>query len=550
MVGSLKGQTFLHGAIILLVANVIVKVIGAIFRIPIYNLIGGEGWSYYQTAYSLYVYFFAISTAGLPVAISRMVAVANMEQNYEEERKIFRLSLLIFIAVGVTGTGIMIAASRAFAETARNPDAYYSVLILAPTLFFVCLTAAFRGYFQGKQNMIPTAVSEIIESLGKLLIGIGAAWYALSRGYELHIVAAFAVSGLTVGVAAGVIFLTVTKLVAARYERYHRREHTPSGKPASNKFKVSVRKNGEILRDIIKIALPITLSASLISLSGIIDTFLMTRRLIDAGYTEAAARAAFGDYSAQAVSIFNFPNVLVIPFAVSIIPVLSMQFAKKNTAAIKSTVESTFRVVSFISMPCAFGIASMSRPILNLIFTDREAVEATAPLLSVLAFAVVFVAMVAVTNSMLQAQKQERKTVISMGCGIVIKFVASYVLIGIPAVGRFGTPIATFLCYFTITGINFYFLVKYTGIVPPVRRTFMKPFMASAIMSICTILIYMLLDNLLNGSGIATVLAIIIAAGIYLILTLMFRTLTREDVLLLPKGAKLYEALKKRNLID
>lgn len=542
--GNLSKQTFLHGAIILLVGNIIVKVIGAIFRIPIYNWIGGAAWSFYQTAYSLYGAFFVISTTGLPVAISRMISVSSMEQNYEEEKKIFRLSLCIFVIVGIAGTAILMSASRALTETAGNPDAYYSVLVLAPTLFFVCITAAFRGYFQGKQNMFPTAISEVIESLGKLFIGLGATWYALNRGYGLHIVAAFAISGLTVGVAAGALFLSITKFFTGKYE------HKAKQSGGQKKLKISVRKNSEIIREIIKIALPITLSALLLSFSGIIDTFLMQRRLIDAGYTAEAARAAFGDYSVQAISIFNFPNILVAPFAVSIIPVLSRHFADKNRAAIKSTVESTFRVVSIISMPCAFGIASMSKPILNLIFTDTEAVEATAPLLSVLAFAVVFVAMVSLTNAMLNAQKQERKTVISIGCGITVKFVASYILIGIPEIGRFGTPIATFLCFLTIASINFYFLVKYTGIVPPIRRTFLKPFMSSAIMSICTILIYMLLNNLLNGSRIATMFAIIMAAGIYIILTLLFKTLTREDVLLLPKGAKLYAAMKQKNLID
>jgi len=521
-------------------ANIIVKIIGAVFRIPIYNLIGGEGWSYYQTAYSLYVSFFVISTAGIPIAIARMISVANMNKNYEEEKKIFRISLLLFIIIGIAGTGMMAAVARVFTDTARNPDAYYSVLILAPSLFFVCVAFTFRGYFQGKQNMVPTAVSEIIESLGKLIIGITAAWYAISRGYDLHIVAAFAISGLTVGVAVGVIFLSITKFLNRKQEKA---EHKAG-------FKTASRKNGEIMREIIKIALPITLSASLLSLTGIIDTLIMTRRLIDAGFAEEAARAAFGHYSAQAISIFNFPSVLVIPFAVSIIPVISMAFANKNIAAIKSTIESTFRVVCIITMPCAFGIAVMSKPILNLIFTDKEAVEATAPLLSVLAFAVLFVALVSVTNAMLQAQKQERKPIISMGCGTAVKLVSSYILVGIPEINRFGTPISTILCYLTITLINFYFLVKHTGIVPPVRRTFMKPFMASAIMSICTILIYMLLNDILSGSRIAVMLAIIAAAGIYIILKLAFKTLTREDVLLLPKGAKLYESMKNKNLID
>ena len=547
--GDINKQTFLHGALILMVANIIVKIIGLIFRIPIYHQIGGEGWSYYQTAHTLYVYFFSIATAGLPIAISKMISIANMEQNYEEEKRIFRLSLFIFITLGIIVTSSMIGAARFFAEAvAVIPEAYYSILVFAPALFFVCLTASFRGYFHGKQNMIPTAISEVIESLGKLLIGLGAVLYAISRGYELYIVAAFAMSGLTVGVVGGFIFLSITKFISGRRES--KRREKESAQIQQRKFKIAPRSNKEILREIIKIALPITLSASLIRLSAVVDTFVMVRRLIAAGYTEEAARTAFGDYSAQAVTIFNFPNVLIIPFAVSIIPVLSQHFASKNKMAIQSTVESTFRVVSIISMPCAFGIASLSVPILSLMFVDRVAVAATAPLLSVLALSVVFVSIAAVTNSMLQAQGQERKTVISTGCGILVKLVSSYILVGIPEIGRFGVPIGTFLLYFTVTAMNFYFLVKYTGIVPPIRRTFMKPFMASAIMAICTILIYMFLNNMMNGSRIATLLAILVGAVIYAILTLLFKTLKRDDVLLLPKGEKLYAAMKRKNLID
>jgi stage V sporulation protein B len=354
----------------------------------------------------------------------------------------------------------------------------------------------------------------------------------------MYIVAAFAVSGLTVGVAAGVIFMSITKFLNRN------REEQKNGEIKT------VRKNGEIMREIIKSAVPITLSASLLSLSPLIDTFTMTRRLIDAGFAEETARAAFGHYSAQAISIFNFPGVLVIPFAWSIIPGISMAFANKNTEAIKTTIESTFRVVLIISVPCAFGIAVMARPILALIFAYREAVEATAPLLSVLAVAVVFIAMIVVTNAMLQAQKQERKVIISTGCGTAVKLISSYVLVGIPEINKFGTPISSVLCYLTIMAINFYFLVKHTGVTLPVRRVFIKPFIAGAVMSVCAVLVYMLFNNILNGSRTAAIPAIIIAAGVYIILTLAFKTLRREDVLLLPKGAAIYEAMKSKNLID
>lgn len=543
-----KKQTFLHGALILVCANLIVKIIGAIFRIPIYNILGGEGYANYQDAYTLYAMFFAISTAGLPVAIQRMISVANANQNFEEEKKIFKLALILFVLVGTVGTGIMIFGAKAYSSfVVKNDNAYFGILVLAPTLFFVCITSAFRGYFQGHQNMIPTAVSEIIEALCKLLIGIGAAMYALDRyGTErLDIVAAYAIGGLTVGVALGTFYLFLRRLLLSRAE------HNIKVSDKMNAFKKSARKNGEIMKEIITISLPIMFSSLIVSMAGAIDSSMMKWRLEGIGWTNEAANEAFGDYFGMAVPFFSLPNTLVVPLAVSIISVIAAAFAENNKKLIKSTVESTFRVALIITMPCAFGIACMSKPILNLIYSKYpEAVQTTAPLLSILAIAVVFVSMMTITNSMLQAQGQEKKTIISMACGMLVKIISSYILIGIPEINRYGTPISTCLCYFTIMALNFYFLVKYTGIVPPLRRTFIKPFMSSSIMAICTILVYILMNNILGGSRIAIIPAVATAVLIYIILTLLSKTLTREDVLLLPKGTKIYDAMKKKNLVD
>jgi stage V sporulation protein B len=253
----------------------------------------------------------------------------------------------------------------------------------------------------------------------------------------------------------------------------------------------------------------------------------------------------------MAVPFFNLPNTLAVAFATSIIPVIATAFSEKNTQAIKSTIESTFRVVSIIAMPCAFGLACMSKPILSLIYPERMSeVVSTAPLLSILGLGVVFVSMMTITNNMLIAQHQEMKTIISMICGMSVKIISSYILIGTPWINKFGTPIGTCLCYLTIMSMNFYFLAKYTKVVPSVRQTFLKPFMAAAVMAICTILSYMLFNKVLNGSRIAVLAALVIAVAVYGVCILAFKTLTRDDILLLPKGANLYEAMKKRKLID
>jgi stage V sporulation protein B len=377
---------------------------------------------------------------------------------------------------------------------------------------------------------------------------------------RLDIVSAFAISGLTIGVAGGALYLCVRKIAETRGEQASQKitkiktdktDKNDKIEKTEKTVKMQVRKSADIIKEIIKISLPIMLSSTILSLAGMIDSFMMKRRLIDIGWTYEAAKETFGDYTGIAVPFFSLPNTLVVPFAVSIIPVIAAAFASKNTNSIKSTIESTFRVASIVATPCAFGIASMSKPILNLIFEKQaSAVESTAPLLSVLAFAVVFVSMMTVTNSMLQAQRQEMRTIISMSCGMIVKVVSSYILIGIPAVNRFGTPISTCLCYLTIMSMNFYFLAKHTKVVPPIQRTFMKPFIASAIMSFCTILSYILLNNILKGSKIAVIAALVIAVTIYAVLILAFKTLTRDDVLLLPKGTKIYEAMKKKKLIN
>ena len=539
-----KRQTFLYGAFILICANIIVKIIGAVFRIPIYKILGGVGYANYQDAYVLYAMFFTISTAGLPVAIQRMVAVANFNKNYEEEKKIFRLSLVSFVAVGVLGTAAMMLGADVYSSFVSNKDAYYGILVLAPTLFFVCIMSAYRGYFQGRANMIPTSVSEIIGALGKLIIGIGAAVYAVNKyGAErLDIVAAFAIGGLTVGVAAGVLYLFIKKLLSGLAEK-----ELNTGLPPH----IRVRKNGEILREIIFMSLPMMFSASIVSMAGMIDSFIMKRRLMDIGWTNESAIEAFGDYTGMAFPFFSLPNTLVVPLGVSIISVIAAAFDEKNIKLIKSTVESTFRVALIIAMPCALGLASMSKPLLNLVYSESpDAVNSTAPLLSVLAVAVVFVCMMTVTTQMLNAQRQERKPIISMACGMLVKIISGYILIGIPEINKFGTPISTVLCYAAIMCMNFYFLAKNTGIVPPIKRTFIKPFIAGSVMSVCTISVYIILNNLLDGSRIAALIALIFAVLIYIILILVLKTLTREDIMLLPKGAKLYDAMKKKRLID
>ncbi|MBE6688464.1 MAG: polysaccharide biosynthesis protein [Ruminococcaceae bacterium] len=543
-----RKQSFVHGAVLLMASNIIVKLLGAIFKIPLRNLVGVDAMAYFNSAYSFYVLFYMISTAGLPVAISRMVAAANAKGNSVEVKRIFRVSMAMFVAIGAVGTAIMVVFSKAFAaSTGIGEGLYLSIIAIAPTLFFICITSSYRGYFQGLQNMIPTSVSQVIEAVGKLGIGLIAGYIAMKAGYNNAQVAAFVILGVTVGVVANTLYLAVAKAIPVNNQL----NEDPTTVP---------RSNARISAELIKIAIPITISSSIMSLTNVIDTMVVVNRLVDIGVSTDLARAYYGSYTSSAVTLFNMPPTLIYPFAISVIPALAASFANKDFARSKGTVESTFRIASLIALPCALGMSALSKPIIDLLFRDENigtALDGTVitsngvsgPMLSVLAVAIFFMSMISVTNSVLQAHGKEMTTIISTCAGIVAKFITAYVLIGIPEIGVYGIPVSTALCYLVIMCFNFYFMVRYTGILPGIRKIFLKPLLASVMCGAGAVGVHWLAEKTFLEGKLSTMISILAAVIIYVVVILALKGLDREDVAMLPGGKKISAVLIKYNLI-
>ncbi|MBQ9941212.1 MAG: polysaccharide biosynthesis protein [Clostridia bacterium] len=543
-----RKQSFVHGAVLLMASNIIVKLLGAIFKIPLRNLVGVEAMAYFNSAYSFYVLFYMISTAGLPVAISRMIAAANAKGNKPEVKRIFRVSMAMFFVVGVIGTAIMVLFSKSFAaSTGIGEELYLSIVAIAPTLFFICITSSYRGYFQGLQNMIPTSVSQVIEAVGKPGIGLLAGNIAIQAGYDDAQVAAFVILGVTIGVIANTLYLAIAKV-------------SPANNQLNDSPEAVSRSIGGISLELIKIAIPITISSSIMSLTNVIDTVVVVNRLMDIGVSSDLAKAYYGSYTSSAVTLFNMPPTLIYPFAISIIPVLSASFVNRDFARSKATVESTFRIASLISLPCAIGMSSLSKPIIDLLFRDEvigtaldksdiTANGVSGPMLSILAVAIFFMGMISVTNSVLQAYGKEMTTIVSTCLGIVTKFISAYFLIGVPQIGVYGIPMSTALCYLVIMMSNIYFMVRYTGIVPSMKKFFVKPFIAAVLCGFGAVGVRMLLEKLLIHGKISTLISILAAVVIYTVAILMIKGLDREDVSMLPGGDKINKILIKYNLI-
>ena len=532
---------FLSGVLILSVSNVLQKIIGATLKIPLHGLIGGDGMGYYYIAYAIYIWFYMISTAGLPVAISIMISESRAKGNFREANKIFSITMKFFVVIGLVGSLVMIFGSRLFAELYEQSGAYLAIMALAPTLFFICISSSLRGYFQGYQTMLPTAISQLIEAVGKLVIGITLAVITMRQGFGSDVTAAATVLGLTVGVFIGMIFLIFYKLYfkPAIYDAEFLQPDSDT---------MPVRSWRSIAKSLFVIAVPVTLSASVMPFTSNIDGIIISRQLQSIGFTADLARTIMGDYTAQAVTMWNVPPALIYPISYSIIPLISAAMKLGQNERVKLIINSAIKVAALIALPSSLGMSVLAEPILKLVYTDTAAAERVAPLLTILSLSIFFISMLAVTNAILQVYHHERKPIISMLAGSVVKVVTSYILIGIPAIGIYGAPISTFICYLIIMMVNFYFLARYVGLIPDVKVILVKPLIASVFCAGAALGAYKLFAFAIPAR-VATIGAIGVAALVYGIFIFLIGAVTRDDLLLLPKGKKLCRIFERLHLL-
>ncbi|MEA4920744.1 MAG: polysaccharide biosynthesis protein [Clostridiaceae bacterium] len=525
-----KTSSFFEGALILVFSNTIVKVIGALFSIPITNMVGGDGNGIFTVAYYIYTAMFVISTAGLPVAVSKMVAESNALGRYKEVKRIFRVAVTTFSIVGGVAMIIMMLGAKWFVAQIGNNRAYYAVLAVAPSIFFVSIISAFRGYFQGLSNMVPTAISQVIEAGGKLVFGLLLTYILIQRGYSLEIVVAGSIGGVTAGTVLSALYIILARL-----------KHG-SGLPDGALQSGPSASYSEITKRLIKIAVPITIGASVLSITNLIDMGVVLNRLQDAGQNEEQANFIYGCYN-MAVKMFNMPQALIVALSVSIIPAVAAAYARKDAAKAANTITAALRFTGIMALPCAAGLAVLAHPILSLLYYKLpEEVDIASPLLVIISPAVLLVALVSVTNAILQAMGKVKVPVITIVIGGLVKLTTNYILVGTPGIEIYGAPIGTTLCYGSISLLNLVIIAKSTKGIS-VIGSFLKPFIAASIMAVFTYFSYIPLGAAL-GAKLGAVATIMLSALVYAAALIFIRALPKEEVLMLPKGEKIAKLLK------
>ncbi len=451
---------FLGGVSALTISALAVKIIGLLYRIPMLSCLGTEGMGYFNTAYELYALFCVIATAGLPVAMSVLISASEAAtyQNREAQR-IFHVSIAAFFVLGIMGMLLLYGFSDALAALFKNSGAAAGMRMISPTVLLICLSSAFRGYFQGKRHMIPTAVSQVIEASGKLILGLLFAWLAQRRGCGLPETAAFAVLGLTLGTGISVVYLWIHKLF---FDASHSSQNWPT-----KDFRASL----DILARLLKTAIPVTLGAAVLSMTKVVDLALILRRLQAVGIDEASANALYGCYSTLVLPLFHMLPTLTTSVSLPTVPALSAALGQKNDEGIahaRTIIQSALRLTLLIAIPAAIGLSVFSEDVLTLLFGTRpEAVHTATPWLTCIAWSVPMSCLITVSSALLQGAGYASKPVISLICGTIAKAFSAYILLGIPSVGMMGAPISTLLCDGLIVVLNFVYITRLVpGLLP------------------------------------------------------------------------------------
>ena len=525
-----RRHNFISGAAVLAFAVAVTKVLGALYKIPLGNLLDKEGMAHFYAAYNIYNLLLVLSTAGLPLALSRLVSRAAAQGRRNAQRRIFRTALALLAVIGAVCSAVMCLFPQVLSGLLHDSLAAPAIRVLGPAVLFVCLTSAIRGYTQGLGDMTPTAVSQMTESAGKLVIGLALCLLLLRRGADAPLCAAGAIAGVTAG---SLLSLTVLAVFLLR----RRARIAASDRPPARR---------EILRELLTAGIPITLGAAGMSLITLLDQALVMSTLQNTlGYTEAAATALYGEYT-FGMTLFVLPPSFIYPVTVSLVPDIADALARGDRAAAGRSTAAALKLTTLVALPAGAGLSVLAGPILHLLYPAvPETAEAAAYHLTFLGLACIFVCLMVATNGVLQAYGKEYIPVFTLLCGGVLKIVTNYLMVGDPATGIRGAAVSTLYCYALIAVINLAAIARLVPERPGYISLFAKPVLLTAVMALAARSGYGLFCRLLPERW-AVLPAVLLAAVVYVVLALAIGAVTRQDLQTLPRGEKLADRLHLR----
>ena len=533
-----KGQNYLHGAAILTAGVLIMKILGFLYKMPVANIIGPDGYSMFMQTYNVYNVFLTLSTAGLPIALARMISEANAEGRPMQVRSTFTVAWWTFLVIGLLFSLVMLLFPETIASRIlHNPPAAMSIRTMAPSVLLVCLVSAYRGYCQGFGNMIPTTVGQVLEVLVKVMVGLALAWLVMRGGRGKPMGSAAAIFGVTAGSAAALLYMWLYK-----------RRHYPDRELQGEDRPDSARK---IFSRFMRIGIPIALGSSVLAILNLVDSSLCMGRLQSSAHFDLKTAQVLNGVYGEAQTVFNLPAAIITPLTISVVPAITAAIVRQEGDKASRICEDSMRIAAVLAMPMGVGLAVLSEPIMRVIYHDNH--PAGPVLLSVMGAAAFFVCIVLMENAILQASGKEILPMITMIVGGVVKVTMNYFLVGDVRINIYGAPVGTLTSYAVMAVMNYVFLCRALGERPKLRAILLRPLLCSAVMGGCAWGVYGLCMRFLHpGPGgrlhmtLCMAVAIVTAALVYLVLTVTLRMITKEDMQLIPGGEKLARLLHMR----
>ena len=522
-----KKQSFLQGTVWLALAAAVVKVIGAFYKIPLNRIIHEQGFAYYNTAYEIYSVLMTLAIAGLPVAMSRMISEANALGHYNQVRRTYSAGRLIFVTMGLIGSLLMTVFSKQLASFQKQPDAWMAIACLGPCILLICTMSTFRGFFQGQGNMRPTAISQMLEAVVKLVVGILAAKVLLDATNSVSYAAAGAILGVTCSCIVSVVYL---------YFRYRKAR---KALPVTDE---EVLPYGETAKRLLRISIPIAIGAAGLSILTMLETTVYMGQLKQY-HDQVAAETMKGIYD-MTKTIYNMPIAFITPLTISILPAITAHLTLKDHSGTKSTAESAARIAALISAPCAVGLFVLAEPVTALLGNyTGEKLELATTLMRLLAVNLMIHSLILLTNTIMQALGHANLPVVNMLIGGVLKLGSVYILSGNAEIGIMGAPIGATIGYVIILILNVLTLRRCAEQPPAVIQQLLRPLLAALCMGAGVFGAWYVLQQFTSSMLVLCGGPIMVGVAIYLVAAIVFRAITREDCLLLPKGEKIADIL-------
>ena len=508
-------KSIVAGMTVLGITGIICKLVGVLFSIPLTWLIGADGLGVFQAVFPTYNLLLTVSSAGLPVAVSRMVSHCLAKDDPRNAKQVFKIALSLLTALGCACTILMLAGSAMLAARVSQPEAQLGFQVIAPCVAIVCMLSAFRGFMQGQQNMMPTAISQLIEQCGKVFVSLPLAYW----GARIDIAhgAAGALLGITIVEAAALIYMIAL---------YFRKRSSFAAIPQLSEEGLISRNT--LAKRLLFISIPITISACIVPLSQFVDSAMLVDRMMATGMTLEQARPVYGLFTGLVIRLINVPTALALAISMSLVPAISSARATEDYATVKRQSDLGLRFAFLIGLPCSIGMSLLSGPIISFFYRETlsaEHLRISSELLAVSSLTVVLFTVVQATTSILQGLHYQRIPMYTLIAGVACKIALNYILVGIPGIDIHGAPISSIVCYTVSMVPNLYFVLKYGRMRFNLSGWLIRPGIATLAMG----LVVWGMRELLPVSRVITLAEIAVGVVVYIAVALAVKAVSLDD---------------------